>query len=76
MAARHEQCPSQQCRNKVRAIMFLTDQETDSISTELSSQQGIFLSSHSTNFNVHYSLAFRTSASTRGAQSLKPPNNY
>jgi len=54
-------------RNKVRAVMFLTDQEADSISPELSAQQGIFLPSYSTNFNVHYSLGFRTSASTRAA---------
>jgi len=43
-------------RNKVRAIMSLADQEADGISTDLSSYQGIFLSSYSTNFNVRYSL--------------------
>ena len=37
------------------------------IRAELSSYQGIFLSSYSTNFNVHYSLAFRSPASTRAA---------
>ena len=31
--------------------------------TELSSDQGSFLSPYSTNFNVHYWLAFRSSAS-------------
>ena len=36
--------------------MSLADQEADGISTDLSSYQGIFLSSYSTNFNVHYSL--------------------
>src|SRR5205085_8153186 len=56
--------PCNRSRNKVRAIMSSGDQEADSISTELSSYQGIFLSSYSTNFNVHYSLAFRSSAST------------
>jgi len=36
--------------------MSLADQEADGISTDLSSYQGIFLSSYSTNFNVRYSL--------------------
>src|SRR5205085_12276642 len=55
--------PRNRGRNKVPAIMSLADQEADSISTKLSSHQGIFLASYSTNFNVHYSLAFRSSAS-------------
>src|SRR6266480_4147203 len=54
-------------RNKVRAIMSLADQEADSISTKLSSYQGICLLSYSTNFNVHYLPAFPCSASTRAA---------
>ncbi len=59
--------PCHRSRNKVRAIMFLADQEADSIRTELSSYQGICLSSYSTNFNVYYLLAFPSSASTRAA---------
>src|SRR5438874_8108023 len=59
--------PCHRSRNKVRAIMSLADQEADSISTKLSSYQGICLSSYSTNFNVHYLLAFPCSASTRAA---------
>jgi len=43
--------------------MSLADQEADSINAELSSYQGIFVSSYSTNFNVHYTLAM-TAAST------------
>src|SRR6266699_3878882 len=58
---RRRQCarnvPRNSSRNKVRAIMSLADQKADSISTELSSYQGIFVSSYSTNFNVHYALA-------------------
>src|SRR4029453_313241 len=57
---RRRQCarnvPRNSSRNKVRAIMSLADQEADSVSTELSSYQGIFVSSYSTNFNVHYTL--------------------
>jgi hypothetical protein len=45
-------------------MMSLANQKADRISAELSSYQGIFLSSYSTNFNVHCSLAFRSSAST------------
>jgi len=37
--------------------MSLANQEANSISTELSSYQGIFVSSYSTDFNVHYTLA-------------------
>src|SRR5439155_9765824 len=37
--------PRNSYRNKVRAIMSLADQEADSIGTELSSDQSIFLSS-------------------------------
>src|SRR5437762_14362410 len=43
--------PCNSSRNKVRAIMSLADQETDSISAELSRYQGIFVSSYSTNLN-------------------------
>jgi hypothetical protein len=49
--------PRDSSRNKVRAIMSLANQEPNSISTELSSYQGIFVSSYSTDFNVHYTLA-------------------
>src|SRR5439155_22239387 len=54
--------PRNSSRNKVRAIMSLADQEADSISAELSSYQGIFVSSYSTNFNVHYTLAMNSKA--------------
>src|SRR2546430_13079868 len=54
--------PCNSGRNKVRAIMSLADQEADSISAELSSYQGIFVSSYSTNFNVHYTLAMNSKA--------------
>src|SRR6266567_1379634 len=67
--------PRNSSRNKVRAIMSLADQEADSISTELSSHQGILLSSYSTNFDVHCSLAFRSSASIRDTCNSELPGS-
>jgi len=70
------ECSSQQWQKLSSGYYVFGDQKPDSISTKLSSYQSISLSSYSTNFNVHDSLAFRSSASTAMAKNLEFPDNY